>query len=236
MEDVGVSVSLIWRKAYRLPKPDTPRRGIDRDHFARPRTRQQRQYQLPPNTDAAKHWPDVEPAHPKSSGYDRVDGQTADTGEHSVYERGEQCLTIAIKARRVRVPIGREPFHLPKAFGARLSPQNVEAVRQIFDDSLRSDFHTSLSRAPPQPSPGPRAPTPSTPSPTQPDLARYRAGDDGGKVKRWLPPPTALVGGRGDSGSEQRGAALAELGGLLEGVGDAQQGRLLERLAGQLDS
>ena len=112
-------VASMRRKTDRLPEGKACRGRVDGNQPARDHARKQCRSQLKSDTTPTECWPDVEAPHAQSMRYDGLDGEAADPSEHVIQARGEQRLVFAIEARCARFPIGREPFDLTKAFGAR---------------------------------------------------------------------------------------------------------------------
>src|SRR5262245_14633374 len=119
---MGVPVASLRRKTDRLPEGKACRGRVDGDQPARSHARKQCHSQLKTDTTPTECWTDIEASHAYCVRDNGLDRRTANAGEHVIEARGEQRLVFAIKARRACFPIGREPFDLTKAFGARFAP------------------------------------------------------------------------------------------------------------------
>jgi hypothetical protein len=139
-----VSLARIERKAHCLPKGNTPRSGIGANHSVPSHARQQLSHQLSANTATAKGG--LEAPHAQSVRHDRVNRETADSDERSIYANGEQSFPSRAN-RTVPASQSARSGSIWRPPGERFCPQHVKAGRQVFDYGFGFHPHPSHSYA-----------------------------------------------------------------------------------------
>jgi hypothetical protein len=90
------------------------------------RTFEQSKGNLAPDTGPTKSRAHVETPNPQRVRDDRIDGNTADSSQHTFRVSGEQGFTGSFETHRSGHPIARQPIEKLVTFGSRLPTHGLE--------------------------------------------------------------------------------------------------------------